>query len=184
MGVKYAVIGGIAVAFRAVIRTTNDLDLAVVVNDDAEAESIVRTLIGLGYRAEVFLESDVSGRLATVRMISTGEREIFIDLLFASTGIEQEVVENSNPIEIFPGLTLPVASRSALIALKVLSANPDTRSKDITDLQNLLANSSANEVAAARRLINLITERGYNRDKDLQKALDAYIEQFSQSHLR
>ena len=97
--VKYAVVGGIAVSFRSVVRTTNDLDLAVVVNNDAEAESIVRTLIGLGYRAEVLLESDVSGRLATVRMISAGEREVFVDLLFASSGIEGEVVASSNPIE-------------------------------------------------------------------------------------
>ena len=42
LGVKYAVVGGIAVSFRSVVRTTNDLDLAVVVNNDAEAESIVQ----------------------------------------------------------------------------------------------------------------------------------------------
>ena len=179
MGVRYAVVGGLAVAFRAVIRTTNDLDLAVVVNDDAHAESIVRSLIDLGYRAEVLLESDVSGRLATVRMISVGEREVFIDLLFASTGIEKEVFEGSNPIEIFPELSLPVASRPALIALKVLSADPDRRSKDITDLQHLLANSSVVEIATSRILLDMITERGYNRDKDLQKDLNGYIQRFS-----
>lgn len=179
MGVKYAVVGGIAIAFRAVIRTTNDIDLAVVADDDAHAESIVQTLIGLGYRAEILLESEVSSRLMTVRMISVGEREVFIDLLFATAGIEKEVVENSTPIEIFPGLTIPVASRSALIALKVLSANPDTRSRDITDLQNLLANSIVGEVDTARNLLSLITERGYNRNKDLQSELDGYIEQFN-----
>jgi predicted nucleotidyltransferase len=178
MGVKYAVIGGIAVSFRSIVRTTNDLDLAVVVNDDAEAESIVRTLIGLGYRAEVLLENEVSGRLQTVRMISTGQREVFIDLLFASSGIEREIVENSNLIEIFQGLTLPVAARPALIALKVLSANPNTRAKDIIDLQNLLDAASPHELGEARKMIDLISERGYNRTKDLQKELDGYIEQF------
>lgn len=119
MGVRYAVVGGIPVSFRAVVRTTNDLDLAVFVVDDAEAESIVRKLIGLGYRAEVILESDVSGRLATVRMISAGEREVFVDLLFASTGIERGLVEGSSMIEIFPGLALHVASRPALIASRL-----------------------------------------------------------------
>lgn len=178
MGVKYAVVGGIAVSFRSVVRTTNDLDLAVVVNDDAEAESIVRSLISLGYRAQVLLESDESGRLATVRMISVGEREVFVDLLFASTGIEREVVEGSSKIEIFAGLTPQVASRSSLIALKVLSANPKTRIKDIIDLQNLLNAASPNEVEDARRLLDLITLRGYNRHKDLQKDLNGYIEQF------
>ncbi len=171
-------VGGIAVSFRSIVRTTNDLDLAVFVRDDAEAESIVRTLIGLGYRAQIVLESDVSGRLATVRMISTGEREVFVDLLFASAGIEREVVEGASMIEIFPGLALHVASRPALIALKTLSANPKTRSKDINDLQNLLTASSAAEVQESRRLLRLITERGFNRNKDLLKDLDGYLEQF------
>lgn len=178
LGVKYAVVGGLAVAFRAVIRTTNDLDLAVVAENDAHVESIVQTLIGLGYRAETLLESDVSGGLMTVRMISVGEREIFIDLLFATTGIEKEVVGSSNLIEVFPGLTIPVASRSSLIALKVLSANTTTRTRDIDDLQHLLKNSKPDEVDTSRNLLHLITERGYNRDKDLLAELDKYIEQF------
>lgn len=175
---KYAVVGGIAVSFRSVVRTTNDLDLAVVVNDDSEAEAVVRSLISLGYRAEVLLESEESGRLATVRMISPGEREVYVDLLFDSSGIEGEVVESSGEIEIFPGLTSKVASRPSLIALKVLSANLKTRVKDIIDLQNLLNAASATEVQVARRLLDLISERGYNRNKDLQKDLNGYIEQF------
>lgn len=178
MGVKFAVIGGIAVSFRSVIRTTNDLDLAVVVNDDAEAESIVHSLMDLGYRPNIQLESDVTRRLSTVRMISTGEREIYIDLLFASSGIEREVVLGSDRIEIFQGLSLPVASRPALIALKVLSANPETRRRDIDDLQNLIEASNSDEVETARHLVNLIMERGYNRNKDLQSDLDGYIERF------
>jgi hypothetical protein len=114
-------------------------------------------------------------------MISTGEREVFVDLLFASSGIEPEVVESSTTIEIFPGLSPQVASRSALIALKVLSANPQTRVKDIIDLQNLLDNSVPNEIADARQLPDLMTQRGFNRNKDLQKELDGYIAKFANS---
>jgi len=135
-------------------------------------------LISFGYRAEVLLEDDDSGRLATVRMISAGEREIFVDLLFDSAGVESEVVESSSKVEIFPGLALQVASRSSLIALKVLSANPKTRIKDIIDLQNLLSAASPTEVEDARALLDRITQRGYNRNKDLQTDLDRYIEQF------
>lgn len=178
MGVKYAVIGGIAVSFRSVIRTTNDLDLAVAVDNDTEAESIVHRLMDLGYRPEIQIESGETDRLSTVRMLSVGEREIFVDLLFASSGIEREVVLGSEPIEIFEGLAIPVASRPALIALKVLSAHPETRPRDINDLQNLIEASSPEEVDAARHLTGLITERGYNRKKDLQKDLDGYIERF------
>ncbi|NOT48756.1 MAG: hypothetical protein HOP17_13530 [Acidobacteria bacterium] len=101
-----------------------------------------------------------------------------MDLLFDSTGVEREVFESSSKIEIFPGLTPQVASRSSLIALKVLSANPKTRMKDIIDLQNLLDAASPTEVEDARRLLDLITKRGHNRNKDLQKDLNGYIKQF------
>lgn len=178
MGVRFAVVGGIAVSFRSVVRTTNDLDLAVVVADDAEAESIVHRLMDLGYRPEIQIESDVTDRLSTVRMISAGEREVFVDLLFASSGIEREVVQRSEPIEIFPGLYLPVASRPSLIALKVLSANPETRPRDIDDLQNLIEASSPDEIDAARYLANLIAERGYSRKKDILNDFEAYVQRF------
>lgn len=178
MGVKYAVIGGIAVSFRSVIRTTNDLDLAVVVDNDAEAESIVHRLMDLGYRPEIQIESDDTDRLSTVRMLSVGEREVFVDLLFASSGIEREVVLGSEPIEIFEGLALPVASRPALIALKVLSANPENRRRDIDDLQNLINASNPNEIATARSLVELIEERGYSRKKDVISDFEGYLQRF------
>lgn len=178
MGVKYAVIGGIAVSFRSVVRTTNDLDLAVIADNDAEAESVVLRLMDLGYLPKVQLENDETGRLATVRMISAGEREVFVDLLFASSGIEREVVLDSEPIEIFPGLALPVASRPALIALKVLSANPETRPRDINDLQNLIEAAQPNEIATAKQLTSLMAERGYSRKKDLLYDFDSYVLRF------
>ncbi len=144
-------------------------------NNDSEAESVVRTLVGSGYRVEQLLESDVTGRLATVRMISIGEREIFIDLLFASSGIEREVVESASQIEIFPGLSAKVASRSALIALKVLSADIKRRPQDVIDVGNLLRAASDGEISIAYDLVDLITERKYNRNKNLRNELDSYV---------
>jgi hypothetical protein len=44
IGARWAVIGGLAVAFRAEPRFTKDVDLAVAVADDAEAEGIVNRL--------------------------------------------------------------------------------------------------------------------------------------------
>jgi hypothetical protein len=41
VGAKWAIIGGLAVATRAVPRFTQDVDFAVSVADDAEAEDIV-----------------------------------------------------------------------------------------------------------------------------------------------
>lgn len=41
IGARWAVIGGLAVAFRAEPQFTNDVDVAVAVADDREAEDIV-----------------------------------------------------------------------------------------------------------------------------------------------
>lgn len=65
-------------SFRSVVRTTNDLDLAVAVNDDTEAESIVRILIGLGYRTrdrrEFNAHRDISGSNDTGHIASRIDR--------------------------------------------------------------------------------------------------------------
>jgi predicted nucleotidyltransferase len=173
--VECAVVGGIAVSFRSVERTTKDLDLAVAVTDDSEAEFIIANLASSGYRIGLVLESDVGGRLATVRLISEGEMEIFIDLLFASSGIEREVVDRADPIELFPELTVKVATRPALIALKVLSADIRTRPQDVIDLGNLIKAATHDEISEAYELVQLITARKYNRDKNLREDLDRYI---------
>jgi hypothetical protein len=44
IGARWAVIGGLAVAFRAEPRFTKDVDVAVAVADDSEAEDIVNRL--------------------------------------------------------------------------------------------------------------------------------------------
>ena len=177
-GARFALIGGIAVSYRSVERTTKDIDLAIAVESDSEAETLVRTLTGRGYRIATVIEQDEADRLSTVRLVSQVDVEIQVDLLFASSGIEPEVVSAADEIEVFPNVSMPVADRASLIALKVLSANTKSRLKDILDLQNLLKNVLPNEIEEARNLLNLITERGYNRKKDLQKDLDSYIEQF------
>lgn len=100
-----------------------------------------------------------------------------VDLLFASSGIETEVIDSAEESHIFSNTNVRVASIPALIALKVLSARPG-KMRDIVDLQSLFEVASLPELDEARQLLDLITTRGYNRHKDLQKDLDGYIEQF------
>ena len=47
------------------------------------------------------------------------------------------------------------------------------------DIQQLLEVADSNDIKKASQLLDLITERGYNRGKDLQKDLDGYLERFS-----
>jgi hypothetical protein len=63
-----------------------------------------------GYEVGAIVEQEAVGRLATVRLTWRAERHApVIDLLFASSGIEAEVVETAEIVEILPGLPIPVA---------------------------------------------------------------------------
>lgn len=117
IGRRYALVGGLAVAVRAEPRLTRDVDLAVSVASDHEAEAVLRALIGTGHRVVATVEHDVTGRLAAARL--TREEPavgVVCDLLFASSGIEPEIVSGAEPIEVLAGLVLPVASVGHLIA--------------------------------------------------------------------
>ncbi len=166
-----AVIGGLAVSARSGPRFTRDVDLAVSVASDADAEALVHALLARGYRTFAVLEH-ASGRLSTARFIPPGGAEdaVLVDVLFASCGIEPEVVAAADPVEVLPDLLLPVAQVGHLMAMKLLSATP-RRSQDTTDLHALLDVADDAELQRCRDAITLIEARGYNRGRDLHAAL-------------
>ena len=83
-----------------------------------------------------------------------------IDLLFASSGIEPEVVAEAEELELLPKLTIGVARTGHLIALKVLSRDDVTRPQDLVDLRALLRVASSAELARAQESLALIAARG------------------------
>jgi hypothetical protein len=168
-GVRLALVGGLAVSARVEPRFTRDLDLAIAVADDREAETIARFLRGRSYQIQAIVEQEAAGRLATVRLLAPGEAPggIVLDLLFASSGIEPEIVRDAEPIEVAPGITVPVASRGHLIAMKVLSRDDLTRPQDIVDLRGLLAAATTGDLESARAALELIQRRGFHRGRDL-----------------
>lgn len=172
-GVAWAVIGGFAVSARTEPRFTRDVDIAVA--DDAAAEGLIRSLLADGYGLLATIEHDVTGRLATVRLASpfVGDAEVVVDLLFASSGIESEIAQQAERMEIIPGLTLPVATTGHLIALKVLARDDEKRPRDAADLRNLVAVASGEDRRLAREAVQLIEARGFCRDRDLRDALDS-----------
>ncbi|HMU33936.1 MAG TPA: nucleotidyl transferase AbiEii/AbiGii toxin family protein [Pyrinomonadaceae bacterium] len=174
MGANFALIGGMAVSIRTTERLTKDIDFVIAVTDDREAEEFVMSLSRSGYYVDTVLQQEAVDRFSAVRLLSRGESEMFFDLLFASSGIEREVVATAEKAEIFPGMVGPVATIPSLIALKVLSANMGNRLQDIIDLQNLIKAASQADINDARALLDLITQRGYNRDKDLLSDLEKY----------
>lgn len=172
----WALVGGLAVSVRTEPRFTRDIDLAVSVESDAEAEAIVHAFRQDGFTASESVEHEATGRLATARLSASDESQIgpVLDLLFASSGIEAEIVASADLLEALPGLTLPVATAGHLIALKLLARSPD-RPQDEVDLHSLIRGSTQDDLGAARRAVELITARGYARGRHLTRDLDAAV---------
>lgn len=147
--------------------------MVVAVEDNEEAEQVVRRLQGRGHEVSAVLEQDAAARLATVRLARAGE-DIgpVVDLLFASSGIEREVVVAAEPLELLPELIMPVARTGHLIALKVLSRDDATRPQDLVDLRALLRAATPVELARAREAVALIASRGYHRGRDVVGAMN------------
>jgi len=171
-----ALVGGLAVSVRAEPRFTRDIDLAVVAIDDKTAESLVRLLVDRGFRILATVEQEAVNRLATVRLVPPGETDdgVVVDLLFASSGIEPEVVRMAEKIEVFQGVVINVARTGHLIALKILAC-ADNRPQDEVDLRSLLLDSSDADITEAGDALKLVTERGFDRGRNLTETLKTAV---------
>ena len=95
--------------------------------------------------------------------------------LFASSGIESEIVADAEPIELLPSLTMGVARTGHLIALKLLARDDVSRPQDLVDLRALLRVASPPELERARDSLALIAARGYHRGRDLRAEMHTLL---------
>ena len=174
LGYEWALVGGLAVSARSEPRFTRDVDLAVKVGGDREAEALIRELQQSGYRILTVLEQETSDRLATIRLLPSGadEHGVILDLLFASSGIEPEIVLSASVIEAFPDLEVPVASLGHLLAVKILARDDERRPQDAIDIRALVKEATEGDLATAKRSAALIMERGFHRNRDLLAELE------------
>jgi predicted nucleotidyltransferase len=176
-GPQWALVGGLAVSARAEPRTTRDVDIAVGVEGDDEAEALLFELQQRGYQVLNVIEQTATSRLATARTVPPGttKRGVVVDLLFASSGVEQEIAGAAEPLEIIAGFSVPVARMGHLIATKVLARDDRARPQDWDDLRALVAESSPPDLHDARDLLALIEQRGFNRGRSLLAAFDQVL---------
>lgn len=171
---RWALVGGLAVSARSEPRFTRDVDVCVAVTDDAEAEAVVAGLVDDGYRVHALVEQDAVGRLAAVRM-SAGPVGVVLDLLFASSGIEAEVVDGAERLEVLPGMSVPVAGAGHLVALKLLARDDATRPQDAADLVALRPVLTERDRADLDEAVRLVVQRGYARGRDLPRLLAGFL---------
>jgi predicted nucleotidyltransferase len=170
--VRFALVGGLAVSARAEPRFTRDVDIAVAVENDVQAESLVHSLVKTSYVIITAVEQSQTKRLATVRLLPPGESDqgVVVDLLFASSGIEPELVDAAERTEILPGLEVPLATLGSLMALKLLSEDAH-RPQDRVDLLHMSQVATESDLQEASRALALIESRGFARNKDLAREL-------------
>lgn len=161
LGARFALIGGLAVSAWGEPRYTRDVDLAVAVERDEEAEQLVHQLSKRGWELVVAIEQKKTGRLATARMRRTEDRKVMIDLLFASAGIEQEIASNAVPID-----GVSTARIGHLLALKTLSES-EKRLQDRIDIQELAKVATLEDWETADAMVRLIKQRGFHRGRAL-----------------
>ena len=170
-GLGWALVGGFAVSVRTEPRFTRDVDLAISVASDDQAEAVVRALRERGHGAEAVVEQEDVGGMAQVRFVLTGGE--VVDLLFSSSGVEPEIVDGAEPTEVLPGLVVRVASVGHLIVMKALARDDVRRPQDAADLVALAAAASVDDRRIARTAAELVVQRGYARGRDLVGAVDA-----------
>jgi hypothetical protein len=134
------------------------------------------SLVTRGYSLLAIVEQDSTERLAT-RLISP-QTKIVVDLLFASSGIEPDIVKEAEELDFSEALALPVAQVGHLIAMKTLSQDGSRRPQDRLDLSNLLRRCPKEQLELAKISVRKIQERGFHRGKELEGLLKVLIEEF------
>lgn len=172
LGRPSALVGGLAVSAHGLVRFTRAVDIAVAVDDDADAEQLVRHFGAEGYRVAAIVEHEGTGRPATVRLVRTDA--VKVDLLFASSGLEADIATRAVMLDV-PGVgPVPVATCEDLIATKVLSMAP-RRLQDRLDLQHLLLVGSV-DLDQVHANLALIRERGFDQGEPLEEKLRSVID--------
>ena len=132
--VRYALIGGFAMALRGVQRATVDLDFILMLEDLDRAESI---LSEAGYR-RAFQSENVSHYLAEDSELGR------IDILHAFRGPTLSMLERADRIDTGEGGSLPVVHVEDIIGLKIQATvnDPGRKTRDYADIRMMLETSA------------------------------------------
>lgn len=117
--VRYALIGGFAMAMRGVQRATLDLDFILALEDIEQADEALRAMDFVRYfhssNVSHYRNDQIKGR---------------VDILHAFRRPALAMLDRADRLEIGEGWTLPVASIEDIIGLKIQALNNDPSRKD------------------------------------------------------
>lgn len=133
-GIRYALIGGFAMALRGVQRATIDLDFILMLEDWEEADHIFQAA---GY-IRAFKNENVSHYMAKDDELGR------IDIIHAFRGPTLGMLDRAERVTVSEDLTLPVVQTEDIIGLKIqaLVNAPQRATADWADIQMILEASS------------------------------------------
>jgi hypothetical protein len=166
LGVRWALVGGLAQSAYGIVRRLPDVDVTVDAPDAAAIGALADALRGRGYTVHR-ASHDALGEIVVVHpFLPDGSPSgILIDLLPGAGGFEAELVAAARPREVLGG-TVPVARIGHLIAFKVKAIGEVNRARDRKDLRALMALADEEELDLARKALRLSVERGVLRTED------------------
>ena len=154
LGVRFALIGGLALAPYRVIRATQDIDL---LTDPVSSDDIDRELLRLGYRC-VHRSPDAGNYLRD------DER---VDFLYAHRPVARQLLDVAAELKT-PFGVLRVVSAEGLIGFKLQAlTNDPRRTQDLADIRALLR--------ANRTTLDMTEVRGFFRLFDREALLDELV---------
>jgi hypothetical protein len=134
----FALIGGLAISFHGIQRSTLDADF-ILLMDDLEAAHTI--LLKLGYNRE-FHSENVSHYLSQNPALGR------IDILHALRPIAEGMISRAKQFPLTPEHTIPVADIEDIIGLKIQAAcnDPSRHRSDWNDIHSLIEHSAQNSL--------------------------------------
>ncbi len=128
--IRYAVIGGFAMAFHDSVRATRDIDFLVLIEDVKEISTVLETL---GYRPSGAPFTFQDTRLTLHRFVKFfGTRHAMLDFLCGTEERYRSIVTNAIPVDPGNGI-VHIATKEDLIYLKSMRNSE----QDKIDIQRL-----------------------------------------------
>jgi len=151
LGLRFALIGGMAVILRGYDRATQDVDVLVLDVDD-----VLPLLLaafekhGFGFRVADPIDFAKQNRVILLRAPDgTG-----IDVSMGVLPLELEIIERSTQETLMDGISMPVATAEDLIIMKLVAA----RNRDLDDVTRLVELYPDLDVIRIRRIVTEYAE--------------------------
>lgn len=131
-GVPHAIIGGVATSLRSRPRTTQDIDVLILLDLPAWPEFLENGR-AFGFEPRV-ADALAFARRANVLLLRHEPTGTPVDMTFGVLPFEQEAVERSQQIELSAGVTVRVPRPEDLLVMKAVAH----RGKDMVDIEAIL----------------------------------------------